>query len=533
MREHDFFPRALLALILALALHSAAWAQGGYTTEKRPDLGLTFPRARNYEEIPIPPSEEYTVLYFGEKVPEKPEQRRRVRPEMSVLWIDHVPDRETNPGTGEPAPPAGGDTTAPGGEEAKPAPRKKVINSLERYFEASFDGWKLGKPAEGKPRNGITPREFTVAAKKGLPHRAWVYSYDTAQRTIAVFGICAEDDFDAQVKIWRNTAEHLDIKEPEEKSKSKLETYYARKLLKAIPYRIQVRLDLVRGWKAEDTENYIVVYDTPDQPLLRRILRDLELVRKEYEKLFPPAQPVEAVSTVRVCKNRDEYMSYGGPPGSAGYWNWVDEELVFYDAEVVDKNHRVSDADTFIVLYHEAFHQYIHYSTGELPPHTWFNEGTGDYFSGAVIKDGKLQKIGPNPWRLQTIQRAIQDETFVPWAEMIEFEKPQYYNPAIVHTCYAQGWSMIYFLRKSEVVEKRPEWKKILPTYFDTLKSVYGEKLAALETEGKKEDRGERDKAGLEARKRALEEAFQNVDIDELQAAWAKFTLAIEDMRRR
>jgi len=452
-----------------------------------------------------------------------------VRPEMSVLWIDHVPDREAKT---DGAPPGDGGTIAPG-EEDKQEPQKKTINSIERFFEASFGAWKLGKPSAGKERNGVTAREFLLTLKKGSTHKGWVYSYDTAKRSIAVFGICAAEDFESQLKIWRNTAEHLDIKEPAEKSPDKWKLYYARKPFKAIDYRIQVRLDLVRGWDCEDTENYIVVFDTPDQPLMRRVLRDLELVRKEYEKLFPPSKPVETVSTVRICKNRAEFLSYGGPPSSAGYWNWDDEELVFYDAEVVNKNHQRSDADTFIVLYHEAFHQYIHYSTGELPPHSWFNEGTGDYFSGSVIKDGRLQKIGPNPWRLHTIKDAIRADEFVPWKEMITYEQPQYYNPKIVHICYSQGWSMIYFLRKSELVEKRPEWKKILPTYFDTLKAVYGEKVAALEAAGKKDDQEAKGKAGLEARKAANEAAFKDVDLDEIEQAWSAYVLSIEDFKRK
>jgi hypothetical protein len=124
-------------------------------------------------------------------------------------------------------------------------------------------------------------------------------------------------------------------------------------------------------------------------------------------------------------------------------------------------------------------------------------------------------------------------EQFVPWADMIKFEQPQYYNPAIVHICYAQGWSMIYFLRKCEAVEKRAEWKRILPVYFDTLKSVYGAKILELETAGKKDDQQEKAKAGLEARTRALEEAFRGVDLDELEQAWKTFTLAIEDTRKR
>ena len=46
---------------------------------------------------------------------------------------------------------------------------------------------------------------------------------------------------------------------------------------------------------------------------------------------------------------------------------------------------RTSNRDSLLVLYHEAFHQYIYYAVGEVAPHDWFNEGHGDYFSGAVI----------------------------------------------------------------------------------------------------------------------------------------------------
>jgi hypothetical protein len=55
---------------------------------------------------------------------------------------------------------------------------------------------------------------------------------------------------------------------------------------------------------------------------------------------------------------------------------------------------------------------------------------------------------------------------------MIKYEQPQYYAEDKVHICYAQGWSMIYFLRKSEQVAKKPEWAKILPTYFEILKAT-------------------------------------------------------------
>jgi hypothetical protein len=233
---------------------------------------------------------------------------------------------------------------------------------------------------------------------------------------------------------------------------------------------------------------------------------------------------------VRICKSRDEYLSYGGPPTSAGYWNWEDEELVLYDAETQDKAHHVSDANTFIALYHEAFHQYIHYSTGELPPHSWFNEGHGDFFSGATIRDGKMRSIGPNPWRVKTIQLAIKEGKHVPLRELLSYEQPQYYaNP---YVCYAEGWSLIYFLRKSEAVAKRPEWAQILPTYFAELKTGYAAELARLEAAGKAKDKEQRAKAGLEVRKAALAKATAGVDIDALEAAWKTYVAAIPEPKR-
>jgi hypothetical protein len=508
----------------------AAPFQGGYTTEKIPELGLSFPRARTYEAIPLQPNEEQIVLRYAEKVPDDPKKRRSVRPELAFLWLERAPQRAARTGPDEPPPSAGGEPAAPEAP-AKPEPKaSKTIDSIERFVALRMPGYKLGVPKPGKDRERCTVREFRPEAAKGGAPATWICAYENDKRTIALVGECDEKDLAEQEKIWRYTAEHLDIGEAEGQDRAKVEQIYARKTLKGVEHRVDVRLQMVRGWKAEDTENYIVIYDTPDQPLVRKILRDLELLRLEYQKLFPSEKPVENVSTVRVCKSLDEYSSYGGPPHTAGYWNWVDEELVFYDAEVQDKTHHVSDANTFIVLYHEAFHQYIHYSTGELPPHSWFNEGHGDFFSGATIRDGKMRSIGPNPWRLHTIQEAVKENKHVPLKDLLGYEQKQYYaNP---YVCYAEGWSLIYFLRKSEIVAKRPEWAQILPTYFAELKTGYAAELAKLEAAGKSKDRGLRDKAGLEVRNAALAKATEGVDIAELERAWKAYVATIPEPKK-
>jgi len=508
---------ALAAVLLALG----AQAQG-YAKEKRPELGLVFERAKTYEEIPIPPTEEHIVLSFAEKPPADPKIKRAIRPLLQFVLVEKAPPRKASSGGGAPAGPAEGGSAQPEEGEDNGSP----IDSIERWVVKNPDwrGWTLGQPIEGKERAGYKVREYSLFKKTPGGATAWMLVYDNGKRSLSILGKCHEADLKEQAKIWRNMAESVDISEPEEKSAEKLKTFYARKGLKAVDFRIKVRMDLVRGWKAEDTENFIVIYDTPDKKLVDKICRDLETLRKEYVKLFPPSNPVETVSAVRVCKSKQEYHSYGGRENTAGYWNAADEELVLYDAvNVEQKGGQKADVDTFIALYHEAFHQYIYYSTGELPPHSWFDEGHGDYFSGAQIKDGKLKQIGVMPWRIDLIKETIALERDIDWEKILRFEQPAYYERDIVHICYAQGWSMVYFLRKSEVVAKRPEWAKILPTYFDTLKANYQAKTAGMDAE----DRGARGKAGYEARNEALEAAFKDVDLAEITKAWEGFILGL------
>ncbi|MFH0943670.1 MAG: hypothetical protein V2A76_00575, partial [Planctomycetota bacterium] len=280
-------------------------------------------------------------------------------------------------------------------------------------------------------------------------------------------------------------------------------------------------------------------------------------------------------SIVRVCADRKEYNAYGGPSGSAGYWNNRSEELVFYDASASRK----IDDNTVAVLYHEAFHQYIFYSVGSVSPHSWFNEGHGDYYGGAVYQGGRF-KIEPFRWRIGTVKDAIRqgprpftlevDERtqkqrkvweakgYTPLEDLVHFSQGDYYSyPGV---SYAQGWSLVYFLREKLSRSQKEKWGHILPTYFDTLKAevVKTEELKPGGAEDPKEPGGPENPPGEgpggedpgggeegdeklsdippppppsdrptseEALKKALEAAFQGVDLKELEKAWIESTL--------
>lgn len=87
---------------------------------------------------------------------------------------------------------------------------------------------------------------------------------------------------------------------------------------------------------------------------------------------------------------------------------------------------------------------------------------------------------------------------------------------------------MIYFLRTSPVVVKRPEWAGILTKYFDNLKSACGEDLATLIAAGKQEDREKRAESGLNARKKSCKIAFEGVDLEAIDFAWQDFVRDME-----
>ncbi|MDA1194585.1 MAG: hypothetical protein O2894_05315 [Planctomycetota bacterium] len=257
--------------------------------------------------------------------------------------------------------------------------------------------------------------------------------------------------------------------------------------------RSEIERTMVRGWDAivSSKKNYIVLYNTKNgkNHLLAKVIAErIEAIREQvYEVQFPPAKPITTVCIVRVCKDAKEYREYGGPGGSAGYWSSRDEELVFYDASASKK----PDDDTLSVLYHEAFHQYIFYSVGNVAPHSWFNEGHGDYYAGAKYKGGKFF-IEPFDWRVGTVRGAIVEgprectvETnergeeqrrwggkgYTPLEHLVRFTQGEYYSyPGV---SYAQGLALIYFLR--EIVPKnrkyKEKWGKILDTYFDVLQA--------------------------------------------------------------
>ena len=249
---------------------------------------------------------------------------------------------------------------------------------------------------------------------------------------------------------------------------------------------------------------------------------------------------MDQVAVVRVCRTRDEYHQYGGPPSTGGYWHPGNEELVFFDYSYtmtqLDEDDRkamgdrkLTSDDSLLVLYHEALHQYMHYAIGEFSPHYWFNEGYGDYFSGAVVGEssGRVLRVDPSPWRIHLAKDMCEfGEGFIALKDILEAERGAFYHPARARNYYAGAWSFVFFLKQSKEAAAHPLWSKLLQTYYDGVKSLYAAELAALGPAPNLEAKGQ---AGARARVAALKKALEGIDLAELEKVWRKWVVDMKD----
>ncbi|MEX1026058.1 MAG: hypothetical protein WD226_13370 [Planctomycetota bacterium] len=312
--------------------------------------------------------------------------------------------------------------------------------------------------------------------------------------------------------------------------------------------RLVRELPTAGGWAIHTSDNYFIVTDCPEIGFIRKIQRRLEAIRQWYERDFPlerayvpKPQPTEItlpegfeelppeeqaavrkqleeasqrsisdgmdglppdvrsrMCVVKVFKDRAAYLKYGAPPQSAGYWWGLTEELCLYD----DPKDRDRTLNT---LFHEAFHQYMHYyCAGELRLHGWFNEGNADFYGGYIYLSGQIRPKESDT-REAEIKAMLRSGKYAPTATFITWYQREYYGTneldIDISSNYAHGWSFVNLLQRGS--RERPrgwksEWGDILSTYL----------RVAFET-------GDPDKA--------LEAAFENVDLDALEECWRGF----------
>lgn len=264
---------------------------------------------------------------------------------------------------------------------------------------------------------------------------------------------------------------------------------------------------LCAGWKTYRTRKYHIEYST-DDAFARKLGAELELIRKVYEKAIPTKNKVP-MCVVKAFANAEDFYAYSGAYGAAAYWSPRQEEIVCYkfkggkvktdtkeEKEITDKEEAINV--TFKIIYHEGFHQYMHYVMGHermiyIP--SWLNEGLGDYFFGGKVV-GKKFHIGLNDWRQETIYNAVKEDKHVPLAAIFDYEQRDYYTNAGL--CYAEGWAISHWLLNS----KNKAYRKFPSLLIDTLRKESDFRKATA------------------ACKRAL-----NLDYEKMEEEWKQYVL--------
>jgi tetratricopeptide (TPR) repeat protein len=229
--------------------------------------------------------------------------------------------------------------------------------------------------------------------------------------------------------------------------------------------RVELRLLIDRelkgpGWEhiyTVESENYKVLTSV-SQEFTKEISDHAELIRRAYNTVFSGVPKPERKFPIWVYDDLDAYRRSGAPPKTAGYYNPLLQRLVVARQSTAQ--------ETFLVLHHEAFHQYL--DTYLDSPPEWFNEGLGDYFGAyEYVRRGAKESMSsrPNPWRFPGIQLSIQQKILVPATTLMHMSHEEFYNEDTISFNYAEAWGIVYFI----IEGNKPEYKPVLINYFNAI----------------------------------------------------------------
>lgn len=300
------------------------------------------------------------------------------------------------------------------------------------------------------------------------------------------------------------------------------------------------------GWKAIGTpsKRFVILTNAEKKAFIKEVIKRLEVSRDVFEEDFPPPADFDAVSVVRICKDREEFQKFSGMGGGvAGYFSPQSVELVLYDDVETDRNM------TYAVVSHEAFHQYCHFLFGQSEAHRWFDEGQGDYYGG--MKKGKITpKMPAGLDRLSVIRTMIRTDKTVKLEEHLNYSHREWQAHGV--PSYAQSWSIIYMLRRGMLGKvHRKVWNKeyadIIPNYVTTLtkgyRDFYAEIIDERRERAKKEGREltpeemvvnrfkvdprRSEKAKAKIWKDAMDAAWGSIDLKEFEENWETYVMKL------
>lgn len=211
----------------------------------------------------------------------------------------------------------------------------------------------------------------------------------------------------------------------------------------------QERIGKARGkikiaWSELNTKNYKIEYEAviPVQTA-QKIGGELEDILVQYQGLFRFKSSKKML--VRFMDSENTYEQVGGDPRMAGFYNpgsgyLVIKQLPFYDL--------------IPIVYHEAFHQYLHSFVGDVQIPIWFNEGMAVYFEGMQRDEkSKTRTLSPKlikRGKIRMVKDAINTRTQIPLETLLKVTHEEFHDKENEALYYSQSFAvMFYFMQLS------------------------------------------------------------------------------------
>ena len=197
-------------------------------------------------------------------------------------------------------------------------------------------------------------------------------------------------------------------------------------------------------WAELNTKNYKIEYEAaiPVQTA-QKIGGELENILVQYQGLFrfKPSKKM----LVRFMDSLNTYEQVGGDPSHPGFYNSGSGYLVL---------RQIPFYQLVPIVYHEAFHQYLHAYVGDVRIPIWFNEGMAVYFEG-MQRDEKSKTKALSPklikrGKIRMVKDAINTRTQIPLETLLKVTSEEFHDKENESLYYSQSFAvMFYFMQIS------------------------------------------------------------------------------------
>ena len=229
------------------------------------------------------------------------------------------------------------------------------------------------------------------------------------------------------------------------------------------PVRVEARKSIENydDWWITETEGYVILSDV-DSSTGKTFVSDLQdtmpALKAAFMKLVPPLTREPDISSIRIFRDRTDYIRYVGVnhAWSGGLWMPARRELVLL--------HSMDSHTLLRTLRHEAFHQYLSYAYCMIAAPPWMNEGHASLFENASVSSkGKVtldedeKKVALLLDNMDVVIEALPDLFKADYAGFYSGTSGQR------QLKYAMAWGIIYYLQKGAVQERNTPFKTLLP----------------------------------------------------------------------